>query len=369
MSIYRRGQTFFVYVPKRSGGRAVRTTGTTDRQTARNMDEMIRRLSARREWDFIEAIHNERLSVAELYDADASNGLDDLRARLSDVDLRDFIVGWLDGVRTRTSPSSDTAEHYASAVRTLIGDERPFHLSELSYSRISTWLATRPVSSSTRRKYHAALSSFSQHLVALGVLAENPVRSVRPPKARPPRTEYLSSISEALRLADAQPEPFRTISVLLHATGMEISVALNLKRRDIDAGSREVRARGTKTHSRDRVALISNWAWPIIAEHIKNLLPEAPLFPGIDRYRAGDVHRAAAKAIGRLGYRQHDARHSFAVWAIRSGASFEFVARQLGHASIAMVVSTYGRYRPTATENRAWEQRLEELEKSRSLAM
>ena len=363
MSVYKRGQKFFVYVPRREGGRAVRTTGTSDRSTARSMDEMLRRLCARREWDFLDKIHEGRLSVAELYDADARGGLDDLRARLSDVDLQQYVDGWLAAVRTRTSETSDTAEHYLVALRSLMPDGKPFYRSDLSYPLLTSWLSTRHVGPSTKRKYRAGVSSFLNHLLAAGVLSTNPIRMVKAPKASPPRMQYLT-LTEAKQLVDAQPEPYRTISALLHC-GLEISAALAVKRRDVDAASRDVRARGTKTHSRDRVVAITQWAWPYIERHIANLLPEAPLFAGINRWMAAKAHNAACKSIGRTNYRQHDARHTFAVAAIRAGASFEFVASQLGHSSIQQTVSVYGRYRPTSDERRAWEKRAEEMERLR----
>ena len=50
----------------------------------------------------------------------------------------------------------------------------------------------------------------------------------------------------------------------------------------------------------------------------------------------------AAKARGRIR-------------AIRAGDSFEFVATQLGHGSTQMVVSVYGRFKPTEDEMTSWE--------------
>lgn len=41
--------------------------------------------------------------------------------------------------------------------------------------------------------------------------------------------------------------------------------------------------------------------------------------------------------------------------AIRAGAPFEVVARQLGHANTAMVVKVYWRFQPTEAETIAWE--------------
>ena len=54
-------------------------------------------------------------------------------------------------------------------------------------------------------------------------------------------------------------------------------------------------------------------------------------------------------------YQLRDARHTYAVRAVRAGAPFEVVAQQLGHADTTMVVRVYARFRPTEAERSAWE--------------
>jgi hypothetical protein len=78
------------------------------------------------------------------------------------------------------------------------------------------------------------------------------------------------------------------------------------------------------------------------------------LFPMLDRWRALDAHKVACAVVGLTDYRLHDARHNYAVTAIKHGASLEHVAKRLGHGSTQMVTSTYGRYVPTHDERRAW---------------
>ena len=97
--------------------------------------------------------------------------------------------------------------------------------------------------------------------------------------------------------ADTQPEPFRTLSLLLHATGIEVSVALALKKRDIDMMRREIRARGTKTKARDRIAKVADWAWPDVEKLVRRLLPNAPIFPDVNRWTASDKHREGSAAL------------------------------------------------------------------------
>ena len=59
-------------------------------------------------------------------------------------------------------------------------------------------------------------------------------------------------------------------------------MALKLRARDIDHPRREIRAAGTKTHARDRIVRVAEWAWSYIETHVAHLLPNAPLFPNRD---------------------------------------------------------------------------------------
>ena len=63
----------------------------------------------------------------------------------------------------------------------------------------------------------------------------------------------------------------------------------------------------------------------------------------------------AYTALGVENYQLRDSRHSYAVRAIRAGASPEVVARQLGHVNTTMVVSVYRRFRPNDQERTDWE--------------
>lgn len=185
-------------------------------------------------------------------------------------------------------------------------------------------------------------------------MARNPMRDVKAPAPAPARMRSLDQ-SDVQRLIQAQPHPYSVLSALLHGTGIEVSVALSLKRRDVDVSRREIRARGTKTAARDRIAKVAEWAWPAVERYVGLLTPNAPLFPGINRWTASDKHREACEALDIEDYQLKDSRHTYAVRAIRAGASFEVVARQLGHADTTMVVRVYGRFKPTEQEMTAWE--------------
>jgi integrase len=76
----------------------------------------------------------------------------------------------------------------------------------------------------------------------------------------------------------------------------------------------------------------------------------------------GTTHKPTAKAMERMlvvlgpkGQRAYDSRHFYAIRAIRAGTPYELVARQLGHADVAMVAKVYGRFAPRSDERDRWE--------------
>lgn len=60
----------------------------------------------------------------------------------------------------------------------------------------------------------------------------------------------------------------------------------------------------------------------------------------------------------------HDARHFYAVRAIRAGTPYELVVRQLGHADGAMVAKVYGRFEPDHDERDRWELAADALDRA-----
>jgi integrase len=214
--------------------------------------------------------------------------------------------------------------------------------------------------------------TFANWLIRRGTLRDNPVRQVRMPPVPPPRTIFLET-ADAIRLAEAQPSPYREFSALLAGSGIEVSVALELRRRDVDKQHREIRAKGTKTHARDRVVRVAEWAWPYIVPLLKGKHDDDYLFETIpDRWIAADHHRAAIEKLVNgapadgdrpevkgspvfKGYTMRDHRHTSAVRAARAGVPFEIIAQQLGHVDSTLVSKVYGRFKPRQDERDKWE--------------
>lgn len=349
----RRNGVWCLKVKVRSGAWVQRTCETRDRALAKSMGRMIDELGHRGKQmqDLLDVVEDGHLSIPTLYEAFAGNQLDDLRERLRDVDLSPLVQGWLDSLRARLS--DDTIAHYGTHVRTLIPSEKRFPSSTLTYERVSQWLAGIKRSPGTRRKYHAAMSSFCQYLKFLGVLRHNLMRDVKAPSPATPRRRHLDH-ADVLRIVSALDEPYRTIVALMHGSGVEVSVVLSLKRRDIDLERRQIHAQGTKIAARDRIVTVEPWVLPYLKRCVRRLLPNASLFPSINRWTVSDKHREACHSLEIEDYQLRDSRHTFAVRAIRAGASYEAVALQLGHADTSMAIRVYGRFKPTDDELRGW---------------
>lgn len=349
------------------------STKTKHKPTAQRMADMIDALGPEgaRAWDVLGAVHDGRLTLPELYDRWVACGKDvaNLRRALEQINLEPMVEKFLEAATC----SDDTKAHYRALLRRYFPEDQPFDATAFTTASVQRFIDELKVKPGTKRKAGAALRAFGNWLVRRGVLANNPVREVSLPSAATPRTLFLDT-PDAQLLADAQPSPFRELSALLAGSGIEVSVALRLRRRDVDARKKEIRAAGTKTYTRDRVVRVADWAWPSVLRAMRDKKADALLFDTIpNRWDAGDAHRDAIAKLEQqspvfTGYTMRDARHTYAVRQIRAGVPVEVVARQLGHANSTLVQTVYGRFIPSQQERDKWERLATAAEKARHKA-
>jgi integrase len=317
----------------------------------------MRRLAGKREWALLDAVLDGRSSAGEVYDhaGQGAEGLAMFKARLCDVDLNQYVEAWQHWAMRRAAGS--TVARYAVQLRSLIPEERPFPRSHFCRKNINEVLSRLPVSGSTARRYHAGWSSFAKYLVEIEVIEDNPLRSVTPPRNNPAKELYLA-LEECQRLVDSQPQPYRAIAALREGAGVEISAALNVRKRDVDEKNGTVQVRGTKNAWRSRPVFVEDWAWPYIVAAAKGRLPDAPLFTEVNGeaatyYRAFAAHRTAVRTLKLPPrYTMHDARHSFAVRCMKGGIDPQLIANNLGHRDATMVLRIYGKYRVSVADLR-----------------
>jgi integrase len=173
------------------------------------------------------------------------------------------------------------------------------------------------------------------------------------------------------RAVDAQATPERrAFFAILYGTGIEVSMALRLTRADVWDASREIRAAGTKTHTRDRVCMVAEWAWPTISGHVKRMLPTARLFPVEWKpYQVNHWHRWIVGERMKLPRRLnvHAARHHWAIMRLRAGVPIAVVQAQLGHSTPMLTLTTYGPFVPTGADRAYWERQVTKAETRRVL--
>lgn len=341
MSPFQRGKFWSLYVPRRSGGVVQRATGTTDKVLAGRMGRMIDVLQDQRRWDVLEAIDRRDVTVGEVYDAYAMNGLDALMTRVAAAavpDALDLVDRWVATLRK----AARTSTAYEQKVRALLGEG--LKISALTPGWVADRLATLPYTPATVRQYAHALSLFCRYCKGHGWLPTNPVRDVELPKGTNKRVMWKPEADDR-RLVDAAPAPFRTYFALVHATGAERDAALVMVRRDVDLTAQTVHIPGTKNRNRDRKGVpIEPWAVPILAAHCAGLMPDAPLFPTLTRGLVNRAHIDARTAAKLPGYQLRDARHSYAVRAILRGEPIWKVSKWLGHANIGITASVYAQF-------------------------
>jgi integrase len=347
MSVHLHGHHYRVYV-RRSDGRWQRvTTGVGDKKTANRIEAMVKSLADRREWTFLDAVCAGRLPLGRLFDAYRDDpSLRRFALEVDDIDLEPFVGRWLEYLRARGTVS---AERYVHQVRQLAPKCAAFPRSRFTEKAIADHLTALPVSGSTKIRHRAALMGFAKYLREQGALTVNPVREVRRAKANAPRMRFLEA-GEVELLIGALAYPFKALEALMASTGLEWQVSARLTRRDIDLAAGTVRAHGSKSAYRDRtVRIVLPWAVPILEQHLRGLMPSAPVFP-VRHHAALAAHHAACKAVGIAYCTLHDWRHTAAVQMLRDGLGATVVAAQLGHSNAYLTFTVYGKFAPAPAD-------------------
>ena len=367
-------------------------TGSKGKGLASRMASMWETLATEhRAWDLLDPVLRRERAIGDLYDSwvATKGAVSQMRAQLADGDVEPMIADFMKVYRA-AGRRPDTANHVEAHIRSLIPPGRPRLVSTVTPAWLTERLAAytprprakpkplkkgqeppkaRAATAGTRRKVHSSWTSFFAYCTRpRGVFASNPMDAVdRPALQRPPIQFY--DLTEVTQILDKAPSPeMKALWALMYGGAVEISTALQLARRDVDEATHEVRAVGTKTHTRDRTVLIADWAWPVFLLHLKDKLPGAPLWPGLNRWAALDAHTEAAKAAKVRALPLRHSRHHWAVRQVRSGTPLGIVAAQLGHSSTQLTATVYGRFIPTTTERAAWERRARERDAAEKCA-
>lgn len=334
------------------------STGTSNKTLANKTEAMWAVLaSEHRAWDILNRVLNGSLHVGALYDRWAADRfeLTAVRRNLEDVDLAGHVEGFLE--MHRRNVKEDSADHVEVHLDALF-DGAPLFRSQANTALLTERLYAYQGKRNTLRKVHSSWSVFFAYCTDVcGLFDVNPMLRVeRPPVEQSPIRFY--DIEAVVRIVEWQEtEDLRAMFALLYGTGIELGVALHLRRSDFDTQRHEIRAAGTKAHSRDRVVHVADWAWKPISKWIEPMLPAAPIFPPTwNRWAISKRHRITVKELGLPAHPLHNARDHWAVRAARAGTPIAVIQHQLGHGSPMLTLTKYGRFLPSAADRAHWEQ-------------
>jgi integrase len=352
----RKGRHSWDFKGRTADGWVLVSTGTSARPVAKLIEAMWERLAEYRAWDVLGRVPK-ALGVGELYDLWLASKYDltTLRERLNDTDVEPLVEEFLKVYRSN-GVKSDSSDHVEAHVRWLLPVGEARLCSTVTPGWITLRLADYKGRPNTRRKVHSSWSVFFDYCTAKGLFSVSPMAKVTRPKLQKPPIKFYELGEVESILDHAQSPEIRALWSLMYGTGIEISPALTLRRQDFDELTHEVRAEGTKAHTRDRMAVVDDWAWPAVVALLRHKLPAAEVWPGWNRWTCSDLHREAVIAAKlERRYPMKNSRHTWAVGQARAGVPVHIIQRQLGHSSPKLTLDTYGRFMPDGVDRKHWQ--------------
>ncbi|MGP3535162.1 site-specific tyrosine recombinase XerD [Microbacterium sp. RD1] len=207
-------------------------------------------------------------------------------------------------------------------------------------------------------RLQSSVRGLHRFLAREGIVADDPSRRLRPPKAaqRLPKALTIDQVEQLLDAAGPAPQDAvpgdlaglrdRALVELLYATGARVSEIVQLDVDDLATGDvLRVRGKGSK----ERIVPVGSYARDAVDAYLTRVRPELArrghatprLFLGV---RGGPLSRQSAwlilqRAAERAGLTAHVSphtlRHSFATHLLQGGADVRVVQELLGHASVA----------------------------------
>lgn len=267
------------------------------------------------------------------------------------------------GGRTTKGIREITMRRYRTVIERevvpLLGKLQLADIEPRDIKRYAVTIADRGVSANTVRLYLAPLRALFATAVEDGLIRHNPASGIRNVYGHRAEPEHEKALTDAQLRAviDAAPEPHRLLLTFLAETGLRISEAVALQRRDVDldAARLVVRRRysqGTvdapkSIAGRRSVPLSSSMVDSLHRQQTLETLPSDPVFPSRDGSPLDPanvlkrVMKPAAREAGVPWAHLHTLRHTCASRLFRGGWNAKQVQMLLGHHSPAFTMSTY----------------------------
>jgi integrase/recombinase XerC len=272
--------------------------------------------------------------------------------------LAEQIEHYLAEVARRNS-SPHTLRNYRSDLEAFLlylspGTMQPPAPADIDLWILREWLAhlfdQKLEAVSVRRKL-AAVRSLFKHMLREGVIAKNPARLLRTPKApkklpRVPTAEQTNTLVDGVAHNELdRPFPERDVLIfeLLYGCGLRISELCGLDLDDFDAGERWIRVRGKG--NKERQVPYGSKAAAALERYLTVRVPKAPgeralLLNHLGtrllvRGASGIVKRYASLLSGDSSMHPHTLRHAYATHLLAAGADLRAIQELLGHSQLS----------------------------------
>ena len=346
IKVFKRGQSFSLYVPTSSGALVQRSTGTRSKEVAKKIADFVAELRNDRVFDLLNAVASKQTTLDELYQAKINNSLGVLRSKLNAARITDYVEPWLDTHRA-AGMSPESISLYRQRIVKILNPPGlpPVEFTyELEEGKILDLLSMLHVTPGTARQYLNMLVSLCRYLVAKKVLAYNTAanRDLVPlPRKNNPRRKWVTADVDQLIVATVD-FGYQAAVAFAHATGADRGDIARLRCRDIDFARQTVDIMGTKSRARRRFGVpIEAWALPYLEDACRGLKPDQRPFAHLSGDAVSRAHERATEKLELDDYQLRDGRHSYAIRAILSGAHIKDVSRWLGHSNMWTTYSTY----------------------------
>jgi integrase/recombinase XerC len=298
--------------------------------------------------------------------AQAAPSIQPIELDCADHSITQQMVHWLSHLRAERRLSPKTLEAYARDVRQCLiflaehWDARVTlsHFAALEASDIRAFMAMRradEIGSRSLMRSLAGLRSFGRFLEREGKGKVGALSAIRAPKVAKtlPKPIHMAA---AKRFADAdervgeERDPWilardAAVMALLYGSGLRISEALGLKRREVPLpGAGDVivvTGKGNKTRMVPVLRNVLELVQEYVAMCPHPLPAEGPIFVGArgGPLRARIIQLAMERLRGALGLPDsatpHALRHSFATHLLSRGGDLRAIQELLGHASLS----------------------------------
>ena len=219
---------------------------------------------------------------------------------------------------------------------------------DISFQLIRGWIASLLESGTNARSVNRKISTlrtYFRFLLREGVLEENPILKLTPPKSKKRLPVFIEEdkIEELLNNIEFEKgflgERNKLIIEMFYVTGIRLSELINIKIESIDFKNNLVKVLGKR--NKERLIPLSLYMANRLKDFINNYHLENFLFSNLDGKKLYTklVYRVVKKYIGRISSvnkkSPHILRHTFATHMLNNGADINAIKELLGHANLS----------------------------------